>query len=143
VHCDVGGGYPEEESGLSKIAFDWMLQEAKAAGLRVEPDREDEVLGKTADSVYVKPNPHGCLHVSLEKAWKIAEWIPKPHYDFQTGKTSWQMNRSKPRTVAPTALVHESVFVRENGEYAKKLPAGVQRVATRGKSMAAGESATQ
>lgn len=26
VHCDVGGGYPEEESGLSKIAREWMLE---------------------------------------------------------------------------------------------------------------------
>ena len=141
VHCDVGGGYPEQESGLSKLAFDWMLQEAKAAGLRVDPDREKEVLGITTGSGYVPPNPDGDLHVSLKKAWKIAEWIPKPHYDFQTGKTSWQMNRSKPRRIPPKSLVHESVFLREKGEYAKKLPADVQWVATRGKSMTAGESA--
>src|SRR5262249_39926876 len=25
VHCDVGGGYAEVESGLSKIALQWML----------------------------------------------------------------------------------------------------------------------
>jgi uncharacterized protein (DUF2235 family) len=33
VHCDVGGGYPEAESGPSKIALKWMLEEAKAEGL--------------------------------------------------------------------------------------------------------------
>ncbi len=32
VHCDVGGGYAEEESGLSKIALKWMLDEAVAKG---------------------------------------------------------------------------------------------------------------
>jgi uncharacterized protein (DUF2235 family) len=139
VHCDVGGGYPERESGLSKIAFDWMLQEAKAAGLRVDPDREDEVLGITTGSGYAPPNPDGDLHVSLKKAWKIAEWIPKPHYDFQTGKTSWQVNRGKPRRIPPKSLVHESVFLRDKGEYAKKLPTDVQCVATRGKSMSVGQ----
>jgi uncharacterized protein (DUF2235 family) len=28
VHCDVGGGYPEETSGLSKCALEWMMEEA-------------------------------------------------------------------------------------------------------------------
>ena len=37
VHCDVGGGYPEPESGLSKIALRWMLKEAITAGLLVVP----------------------------------------------------------------------------------------------------------
>jgi len=35
VHCDIGGGYPEAESGLSKIALEWMFREAVAAGLPV------------------------------------------------------------------------------------------------------------
>src|ERR1019366_1330126 len=26
VHCDVGGGYPELVSGLSKFALEWMLR---------------------------------------------------------------------------------------------------------------------
>jgi len=47
VHCDVGGGYPEAESGLSKIVLEWMLDEAVAAGLIVEPARADLVLGRS------------------------------------------------------------------------------------------------
>ena len=35
VHCDVGGGYPECEGGLSKIALKWMIDEAREAGLLV------------------------------------------------------------------------------------------------------------
>ena len=35
VHCDVGGGYPEKECGLSKIALEWMLDEAAAKGYTV------------------------------------------------------------------------------------------------------------
>ena len=45
VHCDVGGGYAEKESGLSKIALQWMIAEAQKAGLLVE----DEKLGSAHD----------------------------------------------------------------------------------------------
>lgn len=37
VHSDVGGGYPESESGFSKIALKWMVDEAVAAGLAARP----------------------------------------------------------------------------------------------------------
>lgn len=37
VHADVGGGYAPAESGLSDEALAWMLNEAHACGLRVEP----------------------------------------------------------------------------------------------------------
>jgi hypothetical protein len=30
VRCDVGGGYLEAESGLSKVALEWMLDEAQS-----------------------------------------------------------------------------------------------------------------
>jgi len=36
MHCDVGGGYPEQETGLAKGALEWMLEEAVAADLLVE-----------------------------------------------------------------------------------------------------------
>jgi uncharacterized protein (DUF2235 family) len=35
VHCDVGGGYPEAESALSKYPLEWMIEQAKATGLLV------------------------------------------------------------------------------------------------------------
>lgn len=38
AHSDVGGGYDVNESGLSDQAYDWMLGEAIACGLRVAPD---------------------------------------------------------------------------------------------------------
>ena len=36
VHCDVGGGYPEAESGLSKFALEWMVREAALVGLLID-----------------------------------------------------------------------------------------------------------
>ena len=34
VHCDVGGGYPLAETGLSSAALGWMIDEACQCGLR-------------------------------------------------------------------------------------------------------------
>jgi uncharacterized protein (DUF2235 family) len=47
VHCDVGGGYPAPESGLSKIALQWMLKEAGSAGLMTDSARVDLMLGRS------------------------------------------------------------------------------------------------
>src|SRR5271165_1347756 len=141
VHCDVGGGYPEEESGLSKIALEWMLEEAKANGLLVNEAREAEVLGLSPGSKYAPPDPNADQHESLAGAWKIAEWIRKPHYDYATGKTTMQRNHGKRRTIPKGgALVHESVFQRHGGEYAKSvnIPDDAKPVATLRSSHAAG-----
>jgi uncharacterized protein (DUF2235 family) len=45
VHCDIGGGYPEAQSGLSKFALEWILRGAASAGLLVDRARVDEVMG--------------------------------------------------------------------------------------------------
>jgi uncharacterized protein (DUF2235 family) len=121
VHCDVGGGYPEEESGLSKFALQWMLQEAEIADLHVNPARKDEVLGKIPGGKYQPADPDACLHESLKGWWKAAEWVRKPHYDFTTGKTAMLRNKGQRRTIPPGSLVHESVFKREGGAYAKRV----------------------
>ncbi len=121
VHCDVGGGYAEKESGLAKIALEWMLEEAKAKGLLVNDARQAEVLGLSPGSTYTKPDPDGCQHESLTGAWKIAEWIRKPHYDWKTKTTTMQRNHGKRRTIPPGSCIHESVFQRHGGKYAESL----------------------
>jgi hypothetical protein len=62
VHCDVGGGYPEEHSGLSKFPLEWMLEEAKIAGLQVNAARQAEVLGQSPGSRYAKADPDALIH---------------------------------------------------------------------------------
>jgi uncharacterized protein (DUF2235 family) len=135
VHCDVGGGYPEKESGLSKLALEWMLEEAKAAGLLVNPARQSEILPRTPGGEIASPDPDGLMHESLKGAWKIAEWIRKPHYDSVTKKTVMQGNHGRRRTIPqgpPGPLVHESVFQRDKGKYAQAagVPDTAIRVAT-------------
>ena len=142
VHCDVGGGYAEAESGLSKLALQWMFVEAKGAGLIVNSDREQEVLGMSTGSRYAKPNPDGVMHESLKGAWKLAEWIRKPHYDYTTHKTVMRANHGQRRTIPAESLVHESVFLREGGHYVERigLPKDCIRVATETQPTAVGRT---
>lgn len=121
VHCDVGGGYREKESGLSKIALEWMLCEARAARILVNDAKVKEILGETDPDKYVRPNPAADRHESLTWKWWIAEFIPKHHYDYKTQKQGWRMNLFRARKMPDDAWVHESVV--QSGKYAGKLPA--------------------
>jgi uncharacterized protein (DUF2235 family) len=125
VHCDVGGGYPEAESGLSKIALEWMHREAVSAGLLTDPDRAKLILGLAGDG-YAKPDPQAPMHESLKGAWNLAEYIPKRHYDWQTKKEERRMNRYRPRTIPPGSLIHTSVY--ERAGYNPPLPNDAVRV---------------
>jgi len=99
-----------------------MLEEAKFAGLHVNATRQSEVLGLSPGSTYAKADPDARIHESLTGWWRLAEWIRKPHYDPQTGRTEMLRNRGKRRTIPPRSLVHESVFRRDNGRYSERVP---------------------
>jgi uncharacterized protein (DUF2235 family) len=120
VHCDVGGGYPEAESGLSKIALQWMLKEAEALGLVCNSVRKETVLGERG-AAYVKPDPNADPHESLKGWWLLAEAIWKKHYDRATGTTSRRMNLGRRRTWPPKPCIHRSAYDRGE-EYAKRFP---------------------
>lgn len=121
VHSDVGGGYAEAESGLSKIALDWMLQEAKAAGLLVSDEKEKEVLGVSGTGGFVLPSPQADPHESLKGLWNVAEFLWKKHYNWQKGREERRMNLYRRRTIPPGSLVHDSASQR-GGDYQKRLP---------------------
>jgi uncharacterized protein (DUF2235 family) len=81
VHADIGGGYPEEESGLSKFPLNWMIDEAVKYGLDINTRMRNRLaLGQNepgAREIFVKPDARAKLHVSLTAAWRPLEWIPK------------------------------------------------------------------
>ncbi len=68
VHCDVGGGYPEQQSGASKFPLDWMIKEAASHGLQIDQELRDHlVFGKpylNSKQIYVPPNATADLHDS-------------------------------------------------------------------------------
>jgi uncharacterized protein (DUF2235 family) len=127
VHCDVGGGYAEEDSGISKYALKWMIDEAKAAGLMVDPSKESDVLGLTPGSQYAPANPKATKHESLTGAWNIAEFIPKKHWN--QAKKCWEhrMNLYRRRQMPPGSLVHESAYL-QGPDYQKRFPPEAKQV---------------
>ena len=50
-HSDVGGGYPENESGLSRLSLEWMVERARECGLDIEIPSEPKTLDKVHDSM--------------------------------------------------------------------------------------------
>ncbi|MEO8070769.1 MAG: DUF2235 domain-containing protein [Acidobacteriota bacterium] len=134
VHCDVGGGYPERESGLSKLALEWMADEAEAHGLLVDAAKKQEVLGLVPTArtamTHARPDPNGVMHESLEGAWRAAEFVPKRHYNWTTRKIERRMNRGRRRTIPSGSWIHWSAYERTE-HYADRLPIDVQRLPKR------------
>jgi len=136
VHCDVGGGYPEVESGLSKLALEWMLDEAEPPGLMVDPAKRRAVLGAVPPNV--RPDPQGMIHESLKGWWKLAEYVPKKRVDRTTEREEWRANRFRRRRVPNGSVIHWSVYERGPGYVATlNLPPDVtifaKRIAQQGR----------
>lgn len=114
VHSDVGGGYLEGESGLSKIALEWMLREARAAGLEIDSSREAEVLGG-GQRPYAKADPEAVQHISLEGVWWIPEYLPRHYYDLKLAPPRARLiiPRGTPRTIPEGSWIHASVLQRK------------------------------
>ena len=84
-HSDVGGGYkPDKGGSLSDIPLDWMIAEARKAGLAVESHLQRGL----------KPKPTATLHDS--SSLKFRSW-----------KDTW-------RPIKRTAEIHDSVQQRWN-----------------------------
>jgi uncharacterized protein (DUF2235 family) len=111
VHADVGGGYPECESSLSKFPLNWMIEEAKDHGLDVNVAmRNHLVLGKPrrgSKQSYVAPDPEGRLHDSLTAGWRLLEWVPK-----KSDTKGWYIPKGEARIIPENSRVHSSVFQR-------------------------------
>jgi len=119
VHSDVGGGYPETESELSKLALIWMVDEAAKAGLRInQPNYRHLAYGdpsRVGQHEYVKPSATGPMHRSLKGLWWLLEVLPK-----STGYREWKrlslfgfyLPRAEPRAVRPGQAIDGSVRLR-------------------------------
>lgn len=134
VHSDVGGSYPEAESGLSKIALRWMLCEAKTAGLLLDDHKMNGVLGENAS--YVPPDPKGMLHKSLHGLWWLGEFWPKlvsravqvPGQPQPTWKRRISLNLGRRRFIHEGARIHQTVFERMSDPSAKYRPKNLPEV---------------
>jgi uncharacterized protein (DUF2235 family) len=120
VHADIGGGYPEKQSGLSKYPLLWMIDEAVKSGLKVNQATVNQlawgIQRKGSPYSYVAPDVRGDLHKSLSGAWWILEYLPKnakyrewPERQVYFG---WYIPDGEPRLIPDGAVIHESVLQR-------------------------------
>jgi uncharacterized protein (DUF2235 family) len=120
VHADIGGGYPEKESGLSKYPLLWMIDEATECGLQVNQATVNQlawgIQRKGSPFSYVAPDLRGDLHVSLSGAWWLLEYLPKsaeykewPERQVYYG---WYIPDGEPRLIPDGAVIHESALLR-------------------------------
>jgi len=109
VHADVGGGYPEQNGGLWRRPFEWIVDEAASAGLLVDPERRERVLSKT------KPSPaswNDRMHNSLTPLWWPAEFFPKLRWNPSLAMRLPALGLGRPRYVPPNALLDRTALLR-------------------------------
>jgi len=104
-HCDVGGGYARQESGICAAALGWIADEAAGVGLALDPAARSAIA------------PDGTpwqqtLHESLRGLWNLAEVVPKPTFDPSTKQRRIRFNFWSPRPVQTGSWLHQSLAER-------------------------------
>ena len=139
VHADIGGGYPEVQSGLSKYPLIWMIGEAVKCGLAVDPRNVNQLAWgrqrKGSPFSYVAPDVRGELHNSLKGAWWLLEFLPKSakykEWPARQSEFGFYIPNAEPRLIPEGAFIHESVVKRMDalpGYRPVNLPAEFQTV---------------
>jgi uncharacterized protein (DUF2235 family) len=158
-HGDVGGGYPDEKSGLAKIPLEWLYREAQAAGVigneevfellvhgkpltgdaAPDPDLARDEAAKRSKA-YGAPDPLADINQSMRGAWPIAEFLPRKipatafRIRFRLGKVYLPLFDH--RRIPEGAKLHEAVIERLNKRPDYKppnLPGTYEVVKTRAK----------
>ena len=118
-HSDIGGGYPDVESGLAQIPLKWMIREAQKAGLRFNQKMVDHIVcgqQQPGSHSYVPPDPAAQLHNSLHGAWNLLEWLPKNvkerEWPERKSFLGYYLPAGEPRYIPDDAIIHHSVLER-------------------------------
>ncbi|HJU39936.1 MAG TPA: DUF2235 domain-containing protein [Tahibacter sp.] len=122
VHSDVGGGYPEAESGLAKFPLAWMVREAESHGVLVQHSMARHLVHGHAlpggQRMYVAPDASADQHDSMNAGWRLLEYLPKRvrwrEWDRRQF-VGWYLPKAEPRMIDdPQArpLVHASAVQR-------------------------------
>jgi uncharacterized protein (DUF2235 family) len=126
VHSDVGGSYAENESGLSKVALEWMFVEARKFGLEFDQYRAEALLGRDMPLPQVlglpdfrMPNVKDRIHNSLHGTWWLLELLP--HQDPHLNAKGFYIPLGRRRQIPDNSLIHESVLQR--ADRSSNLPA--------------------
>lgn len=96
-HADVAGGYPEQESGLSGIALEWMVREAMLAGLVINEERAARAFGATGE--FSAPDVIAPQHRPSGGLWWLFEYLPFRILDSSTNPPTrkWRISLGRGR----------------------------------------------
>jgi uncharacterized protein (DUF2235 family) len=118
-HSDVGGGFVESESALSKFPLLWMLDQAQTAGFHGRTAMINHIargLPRVGARTYQKPAADGLLHTSMAWFWWPLEWLPKckamKEWPVRRSFLGYYIPNAEPRPIAPDAIIHASVVER-------------------------------
>jgi len=120
VHADIGGGYPEVQSGLSKYPLLWMIEEAVECGLTIDR-RTVNQLGwgrqrKNSPFSYVKPDVMADPHDSMTAGWRVLEYVPKKdkykEWPERKSALGFYIPAAEPRLIPEGAFIHQSALDR-------------------------------
>jgi uncharacterized protein (DUF2235 family) len=125
-HNDVGGGLPESESALAKVPLVWMLNEVAPMGLELrETTVAEVVMGANPKKAYVKPDPLGAAHQSMNAAWALIEFLPRRVPRQERGWRHSFLGLYIPffrrRRIIEGSVLHQSVIAR--GALSPNVPA--------------------
>ncbi|MCK1297605.1 DUF2235 domain-containing protein [Bradyrhizobium sp. 24] len=123
VHADIGGGYPEAESALSKYPLLWLIEEAAKCGLKFDQQIVNQLAwgmptqGKPFK--HMAPDFAGVQHDSMTGTWRVLEYLPKSakYKEWPERKSilGFYVPDCEPRVIPEGAIVHESVVKRMSG----------------------------
>jgi len=103
-HSDVGGGQPLKESGIGSVTFEWIVGEARAAGLRFN----DKLLVDFRKAC--PPDPSAPLHDSMDAMYRMLEFLPIRKFDMGVKGLAWHApHLFRPRRIPEGDAVHLSV----------------------------------
>ncbi len=124
VHADIGGGYPEDESGAAKYPLEWMVDEAREHGLtfretmvkRLVRGENPKNVAEDSDRHYTEPSAKAELHNSMTFWWRLLEYVPKKKTQHDNPavkkKGGFYLPLKEPRYIPDDAIIHPSVLER-------------------------------
>ena len=120
VHADIGGGYAESESGLAKLALQWMIDESPDDLQFIGQNINRFVLGEASSrggDRYSKPDAVAKLHESLTPGWLPLEYLPKSNgfreWDSRKSILGMYIPNKEPRKIEDGSWLHPSVLERQ------------------------------
>ena len=114
VHGDIGGGYPDADSGLAKVPLHWMIEQTRSMGLLYDDRVIDAiVLGKSGGRG--GPDAYAAMHNSMNWGWRLLEYLPRREPALSKRRPllgTWQVPLSEPRFPPEGSILHRCILDR-------------------------------